>query len=325
MCYFTIIIPVYNTEKYISDCIESIQTSSFTDFEIVIVNDGSTDGSEDICRRYERNDHRIRVINQVNSGLSAARNAGISEANGKYVFFVDSDDMIMKDALKDIFELSHDNSPDVIITEMFNTSNPKQYSNQEIMIHAKEDYLPKQDAIKLVTRGKRYTWPAVQYIVRLEFILNNGLQFAVGRFHEDIAWTSSLIELASTFCVYPKRCYLRRTERKGSIMSSPSYKRMKDGIELTISSMRRVLNSSDIEMAEKEILLERLSKSLYAELRFYNNLTTNEKRTISKLIYENIDLYQISSDSKHKIYCTLQKLLNTNAASTIYSIIATIK
>lgn len=96
----SVIIPVYNVEKYLESCLESIKSQTFTDYELILINDGSTDESVAIMRRYAKTDARIRIISQSNRGVSAARNLGLSVAEGDYVLFVDSDDTILPDALE---------------------------------------------------------------------------------------------------------------------------------------------------------------------------------------------------------------------------------
>lgn len=98
----SIIIPVYNTEQYLSQCLKSILNSSCKDFEVILVNDGSTDHSLSICRRYSRKDSRIRVFDQEHRGVSEARNRGINESKGEWIVFVDADDMISHDFLQKI-------------------------------------------------------------------------------------------------------------------------------------------------------------------------------------------------------------------------------
>ncbi|MCI9215500.1 glycosyltransferase family 2 protein [Lachnospiraceae bacterium 42-17] len=95
----SVIIPVYNTEKYLRRCIDSVLASYYRDFEILLINDGSTDKSADICREYSLKDNRIKVFHQKNQGVSAARNQGINKAIGEWLIFVDSDDYITKDFL----------------------------------------------------------------------------------------------------------------------------------------------------------------------------------------------------------------------------------
>lgn len=93
----SVIVPIYNTEKYLRQCIDSILDSAYVDFELILVNDGSEDRSLEICRRYYEKDCRIKVIDQEHTGVSAARNRGIEECRGEWVVFVDSDDSVSKD------------------------------------------------------------------------------------------------------------------------------------------------------------------------------------------------------------------------------------
>lgn len=98
----SVIIPVYNAETTISECIESVLCQTYNNFEIILVDDGSTDGSGNICKEYSEKDSRIRYIRKENGGVSSARNLGIDEAKGEYITFVDSDDWIEKDALEEM-------------------------------------------------------------------------------------------------------------------------------------------------------------------------------------------------------------------------------
>ena len=93
----SIIIPVYNVKSFLPEAVESVLAQSFRDFELILVDDGATDGSGEICDRYAGEDSRIKVIHQKNAGVSAARNAGVSAAQGEYIGFTDSDDIIERD------------------------------------------------------------------------------------------------------------------------------------------------------------------------------------------------------------------------------------
>ena len=113
--FFSIIIPVYNVEKYLAACLDSVLNQDFTDFEIICVNDGSTDASDDILKDYQKRDSRICIITQKNSGLSEARNTGIENASGKYICFVDSDDMLSKGALRVLWNaVQHDKGIQIV-------------------------------------------------------------------------------------------------------------------------------------------------------------------------------------------------------------------
>ena len=100
----SVIVPIYNSEQYLHRCIDSIVNQSYKDIEIILINDGSTDNSGEICNEYAVIDNRIKVMNTQNNGPAAARNIGIENSKGKFIFFVDSDDFIENDALKLLIE-----------------------------------------------------------------------------------------------------------------------------------------------------------------------------------------------------------------------------
>lgn len=110
----SVIVPVYNVESYIAECIESIQNQTYMNLEIILVNDGSTDASGDICDKYAAYDERIQVIHKENAGVSAARNTGIEAANGDYIGFVDSDDYIAPTMYEDMLKLMAEHDLDII-------------------------------------------------------------------------------------------------------------------------------------------------------------------------------------------------------------------
>lgn len=112
---YSIIIPVYNAELYLSDCIRSIFAQAIQDYEVILVNDGSTDKSGEICREYTRRDSRFRLISQPNSGPLASRTVGISAARGEYLLFLDADDRWLPNTLSDIDALLRKHQPDVLV------------------------------------------------------------------------------------------------------------------------------------------------------------------------------------------------------------------
>ncbi|MBQ3008259.1 MAG: glycosyltransferase family 2 protein [Oscillospiraceae bacterium] len=113
--FFTIGIPVYNTEMYIANAIDSVLSQSYTDFELIIVNDGSTDKSADIINQYKESDSRIKIINKPNGGLAAARNTMLYNAKGNYIIFIDSDDLMCEMALENAYNLLNNDSPPDIL------------------------------------------------------------------------------------------------------------------------------------------------------------------------------------------------------------------
>lgn len=123
----SVIVPVYNCAEKLNRCVESILNQSFTDLEVILVNDGSTDGSLEICRQYERKDSRIKIINKENAGVSRARNIGMEQAQGEYIQFVDSDDYIQRDMCKTLVNAMEDTGADMVLSGFFH-----KYLNEEI-------------------------------------------------------------------------------------------------------------------------------------------------------------------------------------------------
>ena len=104
MATVSIIIPIYNAESFVAECVRSIQGQTFDNWELILVNDGSTDRSVTICESFVRTDSRIRLLNKKNGGVSSARNLGLSEATGKYISFVDADDKVTPDYIEELLK-----------------------------------------------------------------------------------------------------------------------------------------------------------------------------------------------------------------------------
>lgn len=129
MCEISIIVPIYNVEKYMEKCINSILNQTFNDFELLLINDGSTDKSGEICDLYAKADKRIKVIHKDNSGVSDTRNLGIKKSCGKYIQFIDPDDWIEKDLLRNVYKIIEEEKSDIVFFGM----KRENFSNGEII------------------------------------------------------------------------------------------------------------------------------------------------------------------------------------------------
>ena len=126
MPLISVIVPVYNTEKYLPRCIDSILAQTFTDFELLLIDDGSTDKSGTICDEYAKKDKRIRVFHKENGGVSTARQLGIDKAIGIYSIHTDGDDWIEKDMLKDMYDKIIEKNADILIADFFINNQQKE-------------------------------------------------------------------------------------------------------------------------------------------------------------------------------------------------------
>ncbi|MGZ2371881.1 glycosyltransferase family 2 protein [Ancylomarina sp. YFZ004] len=149
----SIVIPVYNVEKYLRRCIESVLAQTYYNTEVILVNDGSTDNCLEICRDYVKKDSRILLIDQKNKGLSGARNSGLKIAKGEYICFIDSDDSIDSSMVEDFFNVLINNHPDVI------TSNIFQYKTGNLEYRHIRNKLPYNQLLKQIEIRKHFVEP----------------------------------------------------------------------------------------------------------------------------------------------------------------------
>ncbi len=217
---FSIIVPVYNTEKYLKRCLDSIKSQTFKDYEVIIVNDGSTDNSSNIISKYT-----YKVINQENQGLSMARNNGVKYASGEYLIFLDSDDYIEKDLLKEINN-SLSNSPDLVryqIKEVFDNKDDINY--EEVPFDNKNGI----EAFKLIT-NYHFVENAWAYAIKREFYIKEKFSFKKGTYHEDFGLMPLVIIKSKIVnsINYVGYCYY---QRDGSIMNSGDYSKTKKKVE----------------------------------------------------------------------------------------------
>lgn len=213
---FSIIVPVYNTEKYLKRCLDSIKNQSFKDYEVIIVNDGSTDNSSDIISKYS-----YKVINQENLGLSMARNNGVKESSGEYLIFLDSDDYIEKDLLKEVNE-SLSNNPDLVryqIKEVFDDEENINYEEEPF------DNKSGVEAFKLITKY-HFVENAWAYAIKRDFYLKEKFSFKKVAYHEDFGLMPLVIIKSKIVnsINYVGYCYYQRS---GSIMNNNDYSKTK--------------------------------------------------------------------------------------------------
>ncbi len=139
----SVIVPVYNSELYLEECIESVLNQTYDNFELILINDGSSDNSKYICDKYEKKDNRVRVKHICNSGVSVARNIGISISTGDYIVFVDSDDYINPDMLKELYNYINKYNTDMVICDFMYYKNNvfinSEVKEQNIKIYTSEE------------------------------------------------------------------------------------------------------------------------------------------------------------------------------------------
>ncbi|WP_109409918.1 glycosyltransferase [Proteus genomosp. 4] len=190
----SVIVPMFNEASRITRLLDSVITQTFTDIEVIIINDGSTDNSAEIATSYCQKDARVKIHHQTNQGLSSARNTGLKYAQGEWIVFFDSDDFIKPELLAHWYQLAVTQHVDVLIGngERFNPSDLKKHQRP---IHQRQPY---QKVIKgsewIIYAVTQHQWPHFVWLqlIRHDLIKKYQLRFIEGLYHEDILWTTQL-------------------------------------------------------------------------------------------------------------------------------------
>lgn len=289
----SIVVPVYNSRKYIGKCIESILNQTYTNIELIIVNDGSKDDSLSIIEEYAKKDSRIKCINRKNSGVSATRNAGIQSATGRYIMFVDSDDTINKDTVEDNLKYIVDNDADIVICGFY--------------YHLTDENITKENPIaeNFVGTIKEFAklWyakllkaeiinPPWNKLIRLDIIKDNNILFDE-RYSicEDMAFSIDVLRHCGKVVLNNKIYYNYFIKNMGSLV----FKFYDNYFEALSNYYKKSLafcnayNENKNNLKEIDTVYTNLT-IMYIKLICNNdNLTYREKKSRMKSIFENED------------------------------------
>ncbi|MFV8772811.1 glycosyltransferase [Aerococcus urinaeequi] len=244
----SVVLPVYNVEKYIGECLDSLvnQTLDLESFEIIAINDGSTDNSLKILEKYKTKLPNLRIYSQENKGLSEARNKGINVSKGEYIYFLDSDDCISKNALELIKKHTINSELDLLFfggKSFYDGDNNKAIKTDEFKKKGKYDaIMTGEDAFIKLLESRDYTSSVCLYVIRREFVVNNSLFFVPGILHEDELFTYLALLKSNYVYVINDELFLRRI-RNNSIMTSENYEKSFNGIYYTLVEMLKYRNS----------------------------------------------------------------------------------
>ena len=228
MAEVSIIVPVYQVEKYIRQCVDSILAQTFTDFELILVDDGSKDRSGEICDEYAGMDERVKVVHKENGGLSDARNRGMDQAVGKYFMFVDSDDYIAPTMLESLYSSMRRENADIAACNFlfsFDKAREKNFSTE-----IKAEVLTGSDIFYYRKNERNYgIWTvAWNKLYKRETFGNVRVRF--GKFHEEECWANDIYQMDIKVVTIPECLYCYR-QRGDSIMGKKNIARDFDIVE----------------------------------------------------------------------------------------------
>ena len=276
----SIIVPIYNVEKYLKKCIESILSQTFKEYELILVNDGSPDSCLSICKEYEKKDDRIIVVDKENGGLSSARNAGINIAKGKYLGFVDSDDWIEKSMYESLITIAEKYDADIVHCEYVESidENKKILQDKNII----EKCFNRDEALdnlyNELTVSTAIAWNKIY-----KRKLFDEIRYPNGKIHEDEFTTYKLIYKSNKIVYTNKKLYYYRNTPNSIMNSSFNLKKLDyfEALEERIGFFNKVNNN---KMKAKTIIhyYFRLIES------YYSDKDINDKEKMEAIICEKL-------------------------------------
>lgn len=313
----SVIVPIYNSEKYIQRCLDSILAQKYTDFELLLINDGSTDSSGKICDDYARTDSRIKVFHKENGGVSSARNVGLENIHGEWICFVDSDDWVSENYLYNLISIVHDQVDLVISFAHFvNHPNPERFSYSDSIIKANQ--------IDSLFSNYDLSWRTSPWakLFRSSIVQDYRMRFVDGmHIGEDAQFLYNYISCCENeIRISSKQDYYYLYDNAGSltkrINSLNSELKTQKEISKVVSSLINVKCIKD-EVALKELdwlqasYINRVVNSLYA-----NPVSIGERIRVLRSL--DITLYNKFLTSTNSIYLHLQAFLLRNRMLWIY-------
>ncbi len=314
MVKFSVIVPCYNVEAYLDQCIESIISQDYEDFEVLLIDDGSNDGTGVKCDEWASKDERIHTFHKLNGGLSDARNYGMAQSQGEYLIFIDSDDFIESGAFSEIAKAT-DGEPDVITTRLIEYFGENDIRYGDEKMEESISLTPTtEEAIRWEVNSSCNTWPAPKKIVRRQFVVDNNLLFLNGYLHEDIDWTIRLLLVAKRYKVCSKPWYYHRMRRPGSITTTVKAKSITDVIQ-----MAAVLCPlcSESNTASKELMTRRIMSSVFSSINKIKYLDKGERYLVVDCIKEHISIFKFTKKKSHKIFVFVMKIIGVKMACNI--------
>lgn len=293
--FLSIIVPVYNIEKYVARCLDSILKAPIDDYEIILVTGNSSDNSNRICENYQTNYPNIKVIQQSGTGLSNARNCAFDIASGKYVSYIDGDDYIDSELYGELIKTLKTQQEDIdfVVTDFkyINTGNEKVEKVYQIGKNSvprdSMDYLPR------MLRKRRSFWNVWRYIYRKAFLVEHGIRFLENKLSEDVDYTTKVLLSAKRPLFVHCPFYYYTVGRGDSLLDRTTYKHIQDAVDILSNSIRMVQRSSF--MYAQLLIAQYQFEYVLITVHLYD-LAKDERKRARLLFDSTLDILNIGSD-----------------------------
>lgn len=301
----SVVIPVYNVEKYLAECVDSVLGQTCQDYEIILVDDGATDSSGAMCDEYAQKDARIRVIHQPNGGLSAARNAGLSAASGEYIYFLDSDDYIEPTTLVDLVSVAEQEKADVVFFDGYVFFDECEEDDTVSRYVRKEAYATQKgrDILPQLLKNEEYRTAVPLMLFRTNYLTDHALTFREGILHEDELFTFLVYNADGRVAHCHKQLYARRI-RPASIMTSSGALRRYDSMRRIYFELSQMYREKTAAGEAATMYLIRTAKSVLGK---YLLLPDDEQKRLAaehRAFKKDVMSHRGFGDMKLKIKCS---------------------
>ena len=283
----SIIVPIYNVEEYLHECVDSVLAQTYSDIEIILVDDGSTDCCGEICDQYEKKDCRIKTIHKKNGGLSDARNVGFDVSNGEYIYFLDADDYIIPNAIEKLVNNIETEGSDFVYFDANTIYDDFSELGYKESFVRKGSYKTKSGvkSIAVLLDNNEY-YPCVPLLFfKREFLIKNDMRFEKGIIHEDELFSVVSFLKASKVSYVKELLYVRRL-RADSIMSLRTSEKSFKGVSVCILHMLEEVQNYSIDSLHYQVLVKYISLLLNRILVEYAEFDRDSKKNVYELFVE---------------------------------------
>lgn len=279
----SVIMPCYNTEQYVEETLKSVLKQSFKDYEIICLNDGSTDGTLEILNRYQKSYPNIRVISSENHGVAYQRNTGVQCAQGKYIYYMDSDDLLRENCLETLYQYAEADNLDIVYFEadsFYETKEIEEAFPQFLTLyHRHKDYDGVYDGrnlyIQMENAGDIRMSVGLQF-TRRQFLIENNIKFGTERYFEDNLYTVQVMLKARKAKCVKDNLYLRRVRANSTMTTAENKTRFESYLEVIIGLMK-ILENERKESALQEAIYKRIRGTFINVYKDYLKVPEEEK------------------------------------------------
>lgn len=279
----SVIMPCYNTEQYVEETLKSVLNQSFKDYEIICLNDGSTDGTLEILKRYQQSYPNIRVISSENHGIAYQRNTGVQCAQGKYIYYMDSDDLLKENCLETLYQYAEADNLDVVYFEadsFYETKEIEEAFPQFLTLYRRHKeydgiYDGRNLYIQMENAGDIKMSVGLQF-TRHQFLLDNNIKFGMERYFEDNLYTVKVTLKAGKARCVRDNLYLRRVRANSTMTTSENKTRFESYLEV-VRGLMQILEEEKQDFVLQEAIYKRIRGTFINVYKDYLKVPEEEK------------------------------------------------